>query len=504
MMKEAKDKKLLSLSALILMTFTTVYGFNNMPRSFYLMGYSAIPFFLISVLLFFIPFAFMLAEYGSAFKDETGGIYSWMEKSVSPKYAFIVTFMWYASIIVWMVNTSSVIWVPLSNAIFGSDTTSTWSIMGLSSTKTLGILASCWICFVTFISIKGIDKIKKITSLGGFAVMILNIILIVGSIVVLISNGGQLAEPILNLKDVFSSPNPTYQNPISMMSFLVFTLFAFGGIEVIGGLVDKTENAEKNFPKGVLIAAVIIGVGYSIGIFCVGIFTNWTSILGAEGQYGSIINLGNVSYLLMNNLGYELGISLGFSGAVALQLGSFVARIVGISMLLALSGAFFTMSYAPLKQLILGCPKGLLPEKMVKLKEGMPVNAMLLQGTIAIVMILLVAFGGNVMSEFFDILVSMTNVAMTIPYAFIAAAFISFKKKKDIKKPYEIYKNYKITVVITFVVTGLITFANIFSIIEPAINGQISKSIWSITGPVLFAIIALLLYTRYEKKFNCN
>ena len=32
----SKDSKKLSLMALIMMIFTSVYGFNNMPRSFYL------------------------------------------------------------------------------------------------------------------------------------------------------------------------------------------------------------------------------------------------------------------------------------------------------------------------------------------------------------------------------------------------------------------------------------------------------------------------------------
>lgn len=65
----SKDSKKLSLMALIMMIFTSVYGFNNMPRSFYLMGYGAIPFYVISAIIFFVPFAFMIAEYGSAFKE---------------------------------------------------------------------------------------------------------------------------------------------------------------------------------------------------------------------------------------------------------------------------------------------------------------------------------------------------------------------------------------------------------------------------------------------------
>ena len=85
----------LNLNALILMIFTSVFGFANMPRSFYLMGYAAIPWYIISAIVFFIPYAFIMAEYGSAFKKESGGMYSWMEKSVGSKYAFIGTFMPY-------------------------------------------------------------------------------------------------------------------------------------------------------------------------------------------------------------------------------------------------------------------------------------------------------------------------------------------------------------------------------------------------------------------------
>ena len=501
-MSETQKRKTLSMGALILMTFTTVYGFNNMPRSFYLMGYSSIPFFLISVVFFFIPFAFMMAEYGAAFKNESGGIYSWMEKSVNSKYAFVVTVMWYASIVILMVNLSTAIWIPLSNAIFGTDTTGTWSIFGLSSTKTLGVLAALWVALVTFISTKGIDKIKKVTSIGGMAVMALNLILIGGGLAVLLGNGGKLAQPIANLSSALTSPNPAYQTPLSMLSFLVFTLFAFGGIEIIGGLVDKTENPEKNFPRGLLIASIVIGAGYAIGIFCVGIFTNWDAILGASGEYGQVINLGNATYLIMNNLGYQLGAAFGASEAICIQMGSWVARIVGISMVLSMAGAFFTLTFAPLKQLIAGCPKGLLPEKITELKDGMPIKAMILQGTVAIVIILLVAFGGDAMVEFFDILVAMTNVAMTLPYMFISAAFIGFKKKQNIDKPYVIYKNEKIAIVITWIVTGIVGFANLFSIIEPAINGNIEKSIWSVAGPLFFVIVALILYRRYEKKIN--
>ena len=491
--------KKLTLVSLILMIFTSVFGFANMPRAFYLMGYAAIPWYVLSAILFFIPYAFMMAEYGSAFKKETGGIYSWMEKSVGPKYAFIGTFMWYASYIIWMVNVSSTIWVPLSNAIFGSDRTGSLSLLGLSSIQSLGILGCLWILLVTFIASKGVEKITKVTSVGGTAVALLNLVLLIGGLVVLASNGFQFKQPILNIaRDFTTSPNPAYQTPLSILSFLTFAIFAFGGLEVLGGLVDQTENAETTFPKGLTISAIVIAVGYAIGIFACGMFTNWNDVLSLD-----TVNMANVAYVLMRNLGYELGMTFGMRQASAITLGLWVARFVGFSMFLALTGAFFTLTYSPLKTLIEGSPKKLWPGKFAEIKDGMPVNAMWIQAIIAILIILVVSFGGCNGQAFFALLVLMTNVAMTIPYIFLSGAFPVFKKKQlsgEVEKPFMVYKSYGMALTASIIVSFVVGFANVFSIIEPTINGRITDTVFMIAGPVIFSIIAFILYYLYEKK----
>lgn len=489
-----KQKKM-SLIALVLMIFTSVFGFANIPRAFYLMGYGAIPWYILSAITFFIPYAFMMAEYGAAFKNEKGGIYSWMEKSVGGRYAFIGTFMWYASYVIWMVNISSTIWIPFSNAIFGSDKTSTWSFLGLNSTQTLGVLGICWILIVTLVASKGLQKITKITSIGGTAVALLNIVLLIGAAAVLIANGGHLAQPVVSSVSFTQSPNPGYQSTISMLSFLVFALFAYGGIEAVGGLVDQTEKAEVTFPKGVTVAAAIIAVGYCLGIFLCGIFTNWKDILSLKN-----VNIANVAYVTMQNLGYQIGQSFGCSQVTSLTIGVWVARYTGLSMFLALSGAFFTLCYSPLKQLIEGTPKELWPGNLAEVKDGMPKKAMWVQCVLVMAFIALVSFGGDAAAKFFAVLINMTNVAMTLPYMFLSVAFIAFKKKKDIKKPFEVYKSYKWTCIITVIVTFTIGFANFFTIIEPAVRGDLKDTIWMIVGPVFFSIVALLIYGAYEKK----
>ncbi len=494
-----KEKKL-GLMSLILMIFTSVYGFNNIPRSYYLMGYAAIPWFVIAGILFFIPFAFMVAEFGSAFRNETGGMYSWMCKSVGPKYAFIGTFMWYTSYVLWMVNVSSGIWVPVSNVIFGKDTTATWSLFGshfLSGSRLLGIMAVIFFIVITYFDSKGIDKISTVTSVGGTAVLTINIMVVIGSIIMIIARGGQLQQPFAGFESLKTPLNAAYQgSPIAILSFIVYALFAYGGIEAVGGLVDKTENPKKNFPKGIVIAALVIVVGYATLIMLVGSFTNYKQILGNDE-----ITLGNVSYVIMSNFAAEIGKAFGATPETQLALAHGFARVYACIMLLALMGAMFTLVYSPLKQIIDGTPKELWPGKMGETAEGgMPKNAMWIQCTIVSVMILLISFGGDTMQQFFLILTAMVNVGMTVPYMFISFAFPKFKKMKDVDRSFVVFKSQASANIWGYVVTLTLLFANAFAIIQPALDGDVKTTFWSLSGPVIFGFAAWVIYTRYEKR----
>ena len=494
-----KTKKL-GLISLILMIFTSVFGFTNIPRAFYLMGYSAIPWYIFSAVLFFIPYAFMMAEYGAAFKDEKGGIYSWMEKSVGAKFAFIGTFMWYTSYIIWMVSVSSSIWVPFSNLLFGSDNTSAWSLFGLTGPKLLGVLGILLIIGITIVSSRGLKNISKIASIGGIFVMCANVVLLLGGIVVLFGNGFKPAQQ-LTLSALTSSPNAAYQSPLGMLGFVVFAIFAYGGLEAVGGLVDQTENASVTFPKAIKISAIVIAVGYSLAILFVGFFTNWNAVLTNPN-----VNMANVAYVILNNLGVQIGSVFGMSATSSAFLGSLFARFIGLSMLLALTGGFFTLIYAPLKQLIEGTPKEIWPKKLTKLnKDGMPVIAMWVQCAIVVLIIAVSAFGGSDGSSFLNDLISMGNVSMTIPYMFLSIAFIFFKKNQSINKPFVMYKSYKTGAIWAVIVTCVVGIANVFTIIQPAIETQnYHSTIMQLAGPVIFSIIAIILYTIYEKRHLKN
>ncbi|EJI2359231.1 glutamate/gamma-aminobutyrate family transporter YjeM [Salmonella enterica] len=489
--------KKMSLIGLILMIFTSVFGFANSPSAFYLMGYSAIPWYIFSALLFFIPFALMMAEMGSAYRKEEGGIYSWMNNSVGPRYAFIGTFMWFSSYVIWMVSTAAKIWVPFSTFVFGADMTQHWRIAGLEPTQVVGLLAFGWMILVTCVAARGINKIARITAVGGIAVMCLNLVLLLVSVAILLLNGGHFAQEI----NFTSSPNPGYHSGLAMLSFVVFAIFAYGGIEAVGGLVDKTEKPEKNFAKGIVFAAIVISIGYSLAIFLWGVSTNWQQILS-----NSAVNLGNITYILMSSLGTTLGNALNLSPDAAMTVGVWFARITGLSMFLAYTGAFFTLSYSPLKAIIQGTPKALWPAPMTTLNaNGMPATAMWLQCVLVSLFILLVSFGGDTASAFYNKLTLMANVSMTLPYLFLALAFPFFKARQDLERPFVLFKTKASTLVATGVVVLVVTFANVFTIIQPVIEaGDWDSALWMIGGPIFFSLLAMAIYQNYSSRMSAD
>jgi amino acid transporter len=164
-------------------------------------------------------------------------------------------------------------------------------------------------------------------------------------------------------------------------------------------------------------------------------------------------------------------------------------------------GAMFTLVYSPLKQLIDGTEKDLWPGKMgVIAEDGMPRNAMWIQCAIVCVMVLLVSFGGDTMQQFFVILTAMVNVGMTVPYMFISFAFPKFKKMKDVDRSFVVYKSQTSANIWGYVVTLTLFFANAFAIIQPALDGDYKTTFWSLSGPVIFGLVAWAMYTRYEKR----
>ena len=489
-----KAKKITTVG-LVTMIITTIFGFGNVSNAYLQMGYGAIFWYALAGICFFFPCGLMMAEYGSAFKDAKGGIYSWLAGSIGERMAFIGTFVWLASWIVWMVSTASRVWITFSALIFGKDTTGSWSLFGLNSTQTIGLLGVVMILVVTFMSSRGMDAIAKIGSIGGVLTIVVNVIFIVVSFVVLFANHFQLAQPIHSASDFMTSPNLSFQTTIAMISFVVYAIFAYGGMESLGSVTDNMDQPEKTFPRGLIIASV-----FTIGTYVLMIFMLGWSINYKSQMTSSSVNLGNVTYAVFNYLGIAMGNALGWSHAAAASFGVIMTRTVALAQTAGFLGALFILMYSPIKAFIIGSDKRLWPAKLTELnKAEMPANAMWVQAIIVCVIVFLVAFGGSAASRFYTILTDMANVSATAPYLFLVGAF-PFFKKKHYEQSFEVFKNHTWTTILVCFVEVILLVGILFTFAEPLIEHDYETAFWTIAGPFFFALVAFLFYQVAGKR----
>lgn len=394
-----------------------------------------------------------------------------------------------------MTSTASKVWIPFSTTLFGSDKTQSWGVMGLNSNQVIGILAIFWILTITWFAVRGMDSIARIASIGGIFTILLNVIFGIASLMILYLNGGHFAQPINGISSFIQSPNSQFQSPVTLISFIVYAVFAYAGTESMGGVTDNMDKPEKTFPRGLIISAVIITLGYSLTIFLWGISTNWQKVLGNDQ-----VNLGNITYVLMNNLGYSLGEGFNLSASASAFLGGLFARFAGLGMFIGYLGSFFVLVYSPLKSFIMGSNSNFWPKRMTKLnKKGMPAFAMWTQAAVVVVIIFFVSFGGSSAQQFYVILTNMGNISTSFPYLFLIAAFPFFKRQKNLQRPFEIYTNRRWTDFIVGVVLFVLVAGIGFTAIAPVLAHDYQTAFWTIIGPIFFGFVAWV-FLQYQNK----
>lgn len=494
-MENEQSNAKIKLGALVLMIFSSIFGFSNSLNAFYQMGYASIIWYILGAVLFFLPTALMFAEYGASFKAARGGIFSWLRGSIGEKPAFIGTFIWLAAWIIWLVSSTQFFLVSVATLISGKDTTQSWHLFGLPSTVTLGILEIVFLCVVTFISSKGVDKIAKISSFCGVFTLAIATIFILASLLVWIMGHGHLAEP-MTASSLIHSPNSAFTSPIAIVSFIIYAIFAYGGLETSAGVIDSVDQPEKTFPRAMIVAMFLMTFLYVAVIFLCGVCTNWNAVLS-----GKSVDLANVEYVLINNMGVVTAKTLGLSHSTGLLIGKLFTQFTALTDVLGGLGAAFVMTYSPIKSFIEGCDPRLLPKKLSSMnKHNMPAFAMWVQVAIVSIIILFITFGGTTAGRFYTILTDMMNISTSVPYLFLVGAFPFFKMKKDLDRPFVFYKSMTSTWVVSIIVWLVLAIGIVFTCVEPILEHDYGTAFWTAIGPVFFGIVAWIYYDWSERQ----
>lgn len=281
-----------------MMGFSTVWGFGNVVNGFlYFNGIQVILSWIFMFGLYFLPYALMVGELGSAFKNEGGGVSSWIYGTIGPKLAYYAGWTYFACHITYIASKGSGGLKALSWMVFrNAETYDSFPTLYVQL-ATLGVfLVGC------FIASRGLNPLKKLLTLAGTCVFIMSILYIIMLFAApLINPGADYVQTEYSLKNLIPNFNVAYFTSLSIL------VFAVGGCEKISPYVNKVENPSKGFPKGIIAMAIMVVGCAMLGTIAMGKMFDPAVINSSQETFNSYA--ANGSYWAFQKLGeyYHVG-----------------------------------------------------------------------------------------------------------------------------------------------------------------------------------------------------
>ena len=394
------DKKIL-WHTLAFMAFSTVWGFGHVINGFSEYGgLRAIVSWILIFAIYFVPYALMVGELGSTFKDAGGGVSSWIQETIGPRMAY------YAGWTYWVVHMPYISQKPNSTVIAAS-----WALFQDKRASSMDTTVMQLICLVIFLfamylSSKGMGVLKRLSALAGSTMFIMSMLFIAMMVAAPALTGGTFMTIQWSLKTFI----PTFDASFFMgLSILVF---AVGGCEKISPYVNKMKDPSRDFSKGMAALALMVAVTAILGTVALGMMFDSSHIppdLMTNGAYYAFQRLGEY---------YHMGNFFVIVYALTNLIGQFSVMVLSVD--------------APLRMLLDSADTRFIPRKMFEKNEhGTYVNGHRLVMLIVCVLIIVPAFGIRNVDVLVRWLVKVNSVCMPLRYLWVFVAYIALKKAGD-------------------------------------------------------------------------
>lgn len=477
------ERKKISSTSLLLMTFTAVFAFNNIINNSISIGLASIPAYLFATVFYFFPFALMIGEFASANSEAESGVYSWIKSSLGEKWAFLGAWSYFFVNLFYFTSLLPQILIYASYTFLGKNV-----FEGNHGTVLISIVSIILFWISTFISMKGVNWIAIVTNISGIARLLLGVGFIALAIIVVAFLGAEPAQTI-------SRETVTPKFDWTFFMTMAWILQAVGGAESVGVYVKDIKGGNKAFIRTMLITTIAIGALYCLGSLAVGLIVPESVLQN---------NYSNGLFDAFAILGSHLGISSG------------ITNLVGLIMMLSALGSLVLWTAAPVKILFSEIPEGIFGKWVVKTnKEGNPTKGLLVQGIIVTILLIIPALGIGSVDTLLRTLINMTAATSLIPVLFLLIAYIMLRLKKD-----SIDRSFRMGSRTIGIITGCVilgfflvaffisTFPSPFEILAYIKTGVVAEGaanplfvlLYNVLGIVVFLGFAWICYRRYEKK----
>jgi len=378
--------KKISVFSLAMISVGAVLSVRNFP-SMAVYGWSSIGWYILGALLFLIPLTLASAELATGW-SKGGGVYQWVKEAFGEKSGFIAIFCEWSNNIVWFPTVLSFIagtFAYVLNPDLANNGFYMFSVM----------MIAFW--GSTLVAWMGPKVTARFNNTGVLLGSILPSILLIVFGVVYLAQGQPLQIPAFTLPQIVPDVN------LSTLPFVATIILLFAGMEMAGFHALSVKDPSRDFPRAMLIAAVLIVAASVLGTLAL----SWVIPVG--------------------ELNLAAGIMQAFDAFLrAFGLSSLVPLV---AFLVSLGGLALLINWLVGPALGLGVTSadGLMPPATRKLnKEGIPTGMLILQGILATGVSLLYVFSPSV-NQAYWVLSALTVMLLCIVYMFIFAALIKLR-----------------------------------------------------------------------------
>ena len=379
-----KQKKNLLWYNLAMMAFVSVWGFGNIVNNFANQGLTVIVSWILIIGLYFVPYALMVGELGSVFKDSKGGVSSWIRGT------FGTTLAYFAGWTYWVVHIPYLAQKPQAALIaLGWTVKQDGNFIKDMNPMTAQLLTLAVFLLFLWIASRGITSLKVIGTIAGTSVFVMSLLYVVLMLAAPAIRGIQPATVDFSIKKLVPNFNFSYFTTLSML------IFAVGGSEKISPYVNNMKKPSKDFPKGMIALATMVAISALLGSIAMSMMfdaNNIPSDLKMNGQYYAFQILGE--YYGVDKL--------------------FIVIYALANLLAQISALVFSID-APLKVLLADGDKNFIPKALTKTnKYGAPINGYIMTAVLVGILIIVPALGIGDMNSLFDWLLQLNSVVMPI------------------------------------------------------------------------------------------
>lgn len=450
-------KRVISIFVLAMLNVAIMASLRNLPlvASY---GLGALCFFALVAIFFLIPSALVSAELATGW-SKGGGVYIWVREALGDRWGFFAIWMqwvhnvaWYPVILSFVATTLAYVFNPelADNKIFVISVV-LFSFWGMTLLNYLGLETSSW--FSTVGVIMG-------TILPGLLIISLGCTWLIG--------GNPSSTPLS-----FSAVIPDIKD-LGDLVFLAGLFLAFTGLEVSSAYASRVQNPQKNYPRSIILAAIITFTVFMLGALSVAVV------------------------IPTKDISLAAGLMEAFSQFFAYYNLKWILPIVGVLLVIGAIAEVNAWIVGPVQGLYATTSHGNLPPLFHKLnKRKVPTNLLWFQGIIVTIASLVILELPSVSASFW-ILSAMSAQIYLVMYImmFIAAIRLRYTKP-HVPRAYKVpYGSKGIWLFSLFGIVACV-FAILLGFFPPAqlnVGNLVFYELFLIVGLLLMSAIPLIIH----------